>query len=39
MDIEHPSVLDASEPVSKAVNEISKSGLPVLIMKNGKFSN
>lgn len=37
MDIEHPSILDASEPVSKAVNEISKSGLPVFILKNGKY--
>src|SRR3989338_2848862 len=37
MEIEQPSILDASEPVSKAVNEISKSGLPVFIVKNGKY--
>ena len=37
MEIEQPSILEASEPVSKAVNEISKTGLPVLIVKNGKY--
>lgn len=37
MEIEQLSVLDASESVSKAINEISKTGLPVLVMKNGKY--
>jgi len=37
MEIEQPSVLDASESVSRAVNEISKTGLPVLVTKNGKY--
>jgi CBS domain-containing protein/ribosome-associated translation inhibitor RaiA len=37
MEIEHPSVLDASEPVSKAVNEISRTGLPVFITRNGRY--
>ncbi|MFA6489494.1 MAG: CBS domain-containing protein [Candidatus Micrarchaeia archaeon] len=37
MEIEQPSILEASEPVSKAVNEISKTGLPVLITKGGKY--
>ncbi len=37
MELEHPSVLDASETVSKAVNEISKTGLPVLVLKDGRY--
>jgi len=37
MEIENPSVIDASEPVSKAINEISKTGLPVIVTKNGKY--
>ena len=37
MDIENPSIIDASEPVSKAVNEISRTGLPVIVTKNGKY--
>ncbi len=37
MELESPSVLDASEPISRAMHEISKTGLPVLIMKNGKY--
>ena len=37
MEIEQLSVLEASEAVSKAINEISKTGLPVLVMKNGKY--
>ncbi len=37
MEIEKPSVLDASEPVSHAVNEISRTGLPVLVTKNGRY--
>ena len=35
--MENPSVIDASEPVSKAVNEISRTGLPVVVTKNGKY--
>lgn len=37
MELENPTVLDASEPVSKAINEISRTGLPVLIVKNGRY--
>ena len=37
MELENPSVLDVSEPVSRAVNEISRSGLPVIVTKNGKY--
>lgn len=37
MEIEQLSVLDASDPLSKAVNEISRTGLPVLVMKNKKY--
>lgn len=37
MEIEQPSILEASESVSKALNEISKTGLPVLVTKNGKY--
>jgi CBS domain-containing protein len=37
MEIEKPSILDASEPVSRAINEISRTGLPVIIMKDGKY--
>ena len=37
MDIEQPSIIDSSEPVSRAVNEISRTGLPVLVTKNGKY--
>jgi len=37
MEIEQPSVLEAPESVSKAINEISKTGLPVLVVKNGKY--
>ena len=37
MELENPSILDVSEPVSRAVNEISKTGLPVIVMKNGKY--
>ncbi|MEM4634024.1 MAG: CBS domain-containing protein [Candidatus Anstonellaceae archaeon] len=37
MEIEQPSVLDASSPVSKAIYEISKTGLPVFVTKNGKY--
>jgi len=37
MNMENPSILDASEPVSRAVNEISKTGLPVIVTKNGRY--
>ncbi|MCX8197006.1 MAG: CBS domain-containing protein [Candidatus Micrarchaeota archaeon] len=37
MKIEQISVLDASDPVSKAINEISKTGLPVVVMRNKKY--
>ena len=37
MEIEKPTVLDASEPVSRAITEISKTGLPVIVTKNGKY--
>ncbi|MCX6771755.1 MAG: CBS domain-containing protein [Candidatus Micrarchaeota archaeon] len=37
MEIENPSILDASEPVSRAINEISRTGLPVIITKDGKY--
>jgi len=37
MEIENPSILDANEPVSRAINEISKTGLPVIVTKNGKY--
>ena len=37
MEIEQPSILDASDPISKAANEISRTGLPVLVVKNGKY--
>ncbi len=37
MEIEKPSVIDAAEPISKAVNEISRTGLPVIVTKNGKY--
>ncbi len=37
MDIEKPSILDASEPVSRAINEISRTGLPVVITRDGKY--
>lgn len=37
MEMETPSILDASEPVSRAVTEISKTGLPVVITKNRKY--
>lgn len=35
--MENPSILDASEPVSRAMNEISKTGLPVFVTKGGKY--
>lgn len=37
MELESPSILDASDPLSRAVNEISRTGLPVLIVKNGTY--
>jgi CBS domain-containing protein len=37
MEIESPSILDANEPVSRAINEISRTGLPVIVTKNGKY--
>ena len=37
MEIENPSILDASEPVSRAINEISRTGLPVIVTKDGKY--
>ncbi|MCX6772775.1 MAG: CBS domain-containing protein [Candidatus Micrarchaeota archaeon] len=37
MDMEDLSILDASEPLSRAVNEISKTGMPVAITKDGKY--
>ena len=37
MEIEKPTVLDASESVSRAINEISRTGLPVIVTKNGKY--
>jgi len=37
MEIENPSILDASEPVSRAINEISRTGLPVIITRDGKY--
>lgn len=38
MDIENPSILDANEPVSRAINEISRTGLPVIVTKDGKYA-
>ncbi|MCX6770248.1 MAG: CBS domain-containing protein [Candidatus Micrarchaeota archaeon] len=38
MEIENPTILDANEPVSRAINEISRSGLPVIVTKNGKYA-
>ncbi|MEM4348205.1 MAG: CBS domain-containing protein [Candidatus Anstonellaceae archaeon] len=37
MKMENISILDASEPASKAITEISKTGLPVVIIKNKKY--
>jgi len=37
MEIEKPSILDAAEPVSRAINEISRTGLPVIVTKDGKY--
>jgi len=37
MQLENPKVLDASFSVSKALNEITKTGLPVFVVKNGKY--
>ncbi len=37
MEIENPSILDASESVSRAINEISRTGLPVIVTKDGKY--
>ena len=37
MDMEDISILDASEPLSRAVNEISKTGLPVVVTKDRKY--
>ena len=37
MDMETPTILDASESVSRAVTEITKTGLPVIVTKNGKY--
>ncbi|MCX8194919.1 MAG: CBS domain-containing protein [Candidatus Micrarchaeota archaeon] len=37
MEMERLTVLDASEPVSKAINAISSSKLPVIITKGGKY--
>ncbi|VVB98758.1 Inosine-5'-monophosphate dehydrogenase [uncultured archaeon] len=37
MDMENTSVIDASEPVSKAVNELESTGLPVIVTKDGKY--
>lgn len=37
MEIENPSILDAAEPVSRAINEISRTGLPVIVTKGGKY--
>lgn len=37
MELENPTQLDVSEPLSRAVNEISKTGLPVIVTKNGKY--
>ncbi|MFA6213809.1 MAG: CBS domain-containing protein [Candidatus Micrarchaeia archaeon] len=37
MEIENPSILDASEPVSRAINEISRTGLPVIVTRDGKY--
>jgi len=37
MEMENPSILDASEPVSRAINEISRTGLPVIVTKDGKY--
>jgi len=37
MEIEKPAILDAAEPVSRAINEISRSGLPVFVTKDKKY--
>lgn len=37
MELENPAQLDVSEPVSRAVTEISKTGLPVIVTKNGRY--
>jgi CBS domain-containing protein len=37
MDMEKPSILDAAEPVSRAINEISRTGLPVIVTRGGKY--
>lgn len=37
MEIEKPAILDTSEPVSRAINEISRSGLPVFVTKDRKY--
>ncbi|MCX8175356.1 MAG: CBS domain-containing protein [Candidatus Micrarchaeota archaeon] len=37
MQIEKPQILDASEPVSKAINELERTGLPVIVTKNGRY--
>lgn len=38
MEIENPSILDAAESVSRAINELSRTGLPVIVTKNGKYA-
>jgi CBS domain-containing protein len=38
MELEKPTILDSSEPLSRAMNEISRTGLPVLITKNGRYA-
>lgn len=37
MEIEKPAILDAAEPVSRAINEISRSGLPVFVIKDKRY--
>lgn len=37
MEMEKPTILDASESVSRAITEISRTGLPVIVTKNGKY--
>ena len=37
MEMENPSILDASESVSRAINELSRTGLPVIVTKDGKY--
>jgi len=37
MEVEQPAVLDASEHLGRAVNEISRRGIPVFVTKDGRY--